>query len=515
MATQYLIASLNRRITGNPNDVETAFKHLALDDKSHMAAAILPNHSILDSTRYVRDFDEVGVIGKGGYGTVFHVQHKLDGLSYAVKKIPLGPNQLHEIQQKGQMELDAILSELRTLAKLEHPNIVRYYNGWIEWSTAQTPPIPTFNRRQTLIEGPDAIAGAADEGVDVIFSDGSANQDHDQEPSLSVSGAEPSLVFQDDQGIIFDNSISTDTRSATSKSAIDAQALGGAELERVKTRSTIASVSDEDVEYIARDITTSFTDQRSSTDARDTGVLAPRLTLHIQMSLYTTTLTRYLSPDPIVESSTTLTLRHCFHLHGAIQILLAIIDGVEYLHSEGIVHRDLKPGNIFMGARLSPSNRMPAGSVNPFACTPCQKEAGVPESPVSLSVCIGDFGLVSKIQSERERQTSTPSRAVGTELYRPETSNRGVHPSLDIYALGVIFFELLWPFTTRMERLDTLHRLKRHGEFPTEFVSKVGHPNVETLISEMLFDQSENGLSCMTLKPRLLSMVEKCCNNEP
>lgn len=42
---------------------------------------------------------------------------------------------------------------------------------------------------------------------------------------------------------------------------------------------------------------------------------------------------------------------------------------------------------------------------------------------------------------------------------------------VDIYSLGVIFFELLNPFTTEMERYQTLTRL-RNNIFPSHFSIK-------------------------------------------
>ncbi|KAK5011948.1 hypothetical protein LTR39_004387, partial [Cryomyces antarcticus] len=98
--------------------------------------ATLIDHEMVDTTRYGRDFVELDLLGKGGYGKVYRVNHKLDGRQYAVKKIPLSSSRIHRIQQNGQAELDALLMELQTIARLEHPNIVRYYSGWIEYSTA-------------------------------------------------------------------------------------------------------------------------------------------------------------------------------------------------------------------------------------------------------------------------------------------------------------------------------------------------------------------------------------------
>jgi translation initiation factor 2-alpha kinase 3 len=49
----------------------------------------LVDHPMFELSRYRREFSEVGIIGKGGYGKVYRVKHKLDGSEYAVKKITL------------------------------------------------------------------------------------------------------------------------------------------------------------------------------------------------------------------------------------------------------------------------------------------------------------------------------------------------------------------------------------------------------------------------------------------
>ena len=37
-------------------------------------------------SRYVEDFEQLGVLGKGAFGTVFKCKKKLDGIEYAIKK---------------------------------------------------------------------------------------------------------------------------------------------------------------------------------------------------------------------------------------------------------------------------------------------------------------------------------------------------------------------------------------------------------------------------------------------
>lgn len=89
---------------------------------------------------------------------------------------------------------------------------------------------------------------------------------------------------------------------------------------------------------------------------------------------------------------------------------LSAAAGVGYLHNNGIVHRDLKPGNIFYDA----------------------------DEDV---VKIGDYGL-SKFISCSQRSGQTES--VGTFHYMAPEIGKGVYgKEIDIYALGIILYEML------------------------------------------------------------------------
>lgn len=92
----------------------------------------------------------------------------------------------------------------------------------------------------------------------------------------------------------------------------------------------------------------------------------------------------------------------------AIRWMQGIGAGVAYLHDHGIVHRDLKPGNVFYDEGL---------------------------------VKLGDYGL-SKFISASRRSGQTES--VGTVHYMaPEVANGRYGKEIDIYALGVMFYEML------------------------------------------------------------------------
>ncbi|KAG0250918.1 hypothetical protein DFQ27_009132 [Actinomortierella ambigua] len=72
--------------------------------------------------------------------------------------------------------------------------------------------------------------------------------------------------------------------------------------------------------------------------------------------------------------------------------------------------------------------------------------------------------------SSRARTTAigTVTYASPEQLARP---NLGYDQKADIYSLGIIYFELYYPFSTLMERHAVLRTL-RNGELPSEFVSR-------------------------------------------
>lgn len=57
----------------------------------------------------------------------------------------------------GQAALDELLAEVRSLSRLQHPNVVRYHNSWIEWSTRCDLPSTTD---EDLPESHDSVPGA-------------------------------------------------------------------------------------------------------------------------------------------------------------------------------------------------------------------------------------------------------------------------------------------------------------------------------------------------------------------
>tara|TARA_Y100000991_G_scaffold214774_1_gene203311 strand:+ start:743 stop:1924 length:1182 start_codon:yes stop_codon:yes gene_type:complete len=82
----------------------------------------IPLYNIIP--RYNNEYKEISEIGSGGFGNVFSAKHYLDNNDYAIKKM-LIPSNKHS-------EINLAVSEILILSRLNHPNIVRYFNSWIE-----------------------------------------------------------------------------------------------------------------------------------------------------------------------------------------------------------------------------------------------------------------------------------------------------------------------------------------------------------------------------------------------
>lgn len=72
----------------------------------------------------IRDFQILKKLGEGAYSAVYKVRRKGDGREYALKRVKL--------LNLNAKEKDNALNEIRILASVVHPNVVRYREAFWE-----------------------------------------------------------------------------------------------------------------------------------------------------------------------------------------------------------------------------------------------------------------------------------------------------------------------------------------------------------------------------------------------
>lgn len=116
--------------------------HSSDNDEQQDDDHLLFNLSVQNS-RYQNDFVEIGMLGRGGFASVWRARNKLDGIEYAIKKIRLAQRN------------PTIFREIKHLARLEHRNIVRYYSSWLQVTSftvheqdedEEIPPVPIIHQ---------------------------------------------------------------------------------------------------------------------------------------------------------------------------------------------------------------------------------------------------------------------------------------------------------------------------------------------------------------------------------
>jgi serine/threonine protein kinase/tetratricopeptide (TPR) repeat protein len=155
--------------------------------------------------------------------------------------------------------------------------------------------------------------------------------------------------------------------------------------------------------------------------------------------------------DPVTEFCD----RNCLPLRERLGLFVSICQAVQHAHHKGIIHRDLKPSNVLV------------------TTSPRDGDAGaVP------TVKVIDFGVAKATGQRLTDKTlfTTFVQLVGTPLYmspeQVEMGCRDVDTRTDIYALGVLLYELMTgttPFDRERLRtagFDELRRIIREEDPP-------------------------------------------------
>jgi len=485
--------AISRVANWDPNQ----FSNLSLNVNRSAISTLRPGLQLSNPPRrshYESSFQQLKLLGKGGFGRVYHAYNLFDQKEYAVKKIPLSPKLSQRYRELGHQELETVLREVQALARLEHQNVVRYHATWIEEPRISLNPYLGSEVRLGL-PSPKLLA---DRSANSLTQD-----QHDVVTATTDLESSPGIVFGSD-------SVS-DGRAHKAENNLMTWSSN-----RNLWQTSSVHESDIFTDGLARSA-------RCDDSARDDSVYV----LYVQMSLYPMTLTEYLSPRSPDSTSglASPSLRHCFHLVPALRILLGILCGLQYIHAKGLIHRDIKPSNIFI-SNLATDTLSPLGEgyQDVGSCPGC-----VDPRRRFVNPRIGDFGLVAEVARSTGAETNNDPfgdfRAVGTEYYRPPAwrDPKGknqvniVDEKTDVYALGVILVEMLWLCTTSTERLHVLRDLQK-GHLPhglTANIDSEGHEpgvgsKVEECIKGMIEHDPRRRLGCTEVRKKVEQILAQC-----
>ncbi len=137
----------------------------------------------------------------------------------------------------------------------------------------------------------------------------------------------------------------------------------------------------------------------------------------------------------------------------ALPVIGHIVAALAAAHANGVVHRDLKSGNIFL---------VPAFLVPAF----------LGPAPSGMRAVVTDFGLAwSSIEADDSANLTATGELVGSPAYMAPEQVRGEEatPATDVYALGVVIFEMVTgelPFVGKSAFYTALKRLQEPAPSP-------------------------------------------------
>lgn len=150
-----------------------------------------------------------------------------------------------------------------------------------------------------------------------------------------------------------------------------------------------------------------------------------------------------------------------------LRIAIPITDALAHAHSLGILHRDVKPANVLMSKDDNPR--------------------------------LTDFGL-SRTESSEDSMTGSGMIVGSHDYLSPEAIGEApVSPSMDIWALGITFYEMLTasrPFTGRTQ-LETLMLIMSEDLPPITERRDNLPPELIVLINEMLEKDPDERIQSM------------------
>eukprot|EP01133_Synstelium_polycarpum_P019918 gene19918-23871_t len=408
--------------------------------------------------RYKREFQEISKLGSGGFGAVYLSRNLLDNQNYAIKRINFSISLAASVSAK----IERVLREVKALARLDHKNILRYYHAWIEVNTQ--------------------VDGSNFSSVD---------------PSRGVTDDNLSTSFDMSEDVT--DTLTHDTFVPRSRSLVNLRTLDSNDEEDEDDDEYEDSSDDSEDEDSTLNYSREFnpplnkslvpyqppklTQSAAYLPTTQPPANRAKYTLYVQ--------TQYCDGKTLRDwlDSSSRSNRTQESIHVAMSIFKQTLAGLHYLHSMGMVHRDIKPANIF----LTKDMKVSIGDLGLVKDIPLSSFSDHPATSG------GHHHDLERSHSHVLLSNSLNTHGIGTLTYAsPEQLSGSVYSNkVDIYSLGIILFELLYPFNTMFERSETIKHLKEGGKIPDLFMAR--NPYEAKLIKSMVSPDPEQRPTTETL----------------
>ncbi|XP_051161013.1 eIF-2-alpha kinase GCN2 [Leptopilina boulardi] len=390
-------------------------------------------------SRIQNEFAILKWLGKGAFGDVLKVKNKLDGCIYAIKRIKLNPKN-KQLNRK-------ITREVKLLSRLQHENVVRYYNSWIESATLDDRALCSDSTPQ---DTPSNMP-SEEEPIEIIDQLGVAEIEklappiHDVEWNIAYESRTSAKITDDSEEDDSDDDDSNDSDEdwafIMGVGSVENSSSDGIEFEKVgNSTDEIDSISS-----LNKEIEINADEQQDEQQQQNENFscLMEIQYMYIQMEFCEKSTLRTAIDNGLNEDENRVW-----------RLFREIAEGLAHIHKQGMIHRDLKPVNIFLDSK----DHVKIGD---FGLATTNILSTLVQT-TNIDNNIDRDTIIDKGTSGDLDELGSLTGQVGTALYAaPELSTKAskafYNKKVDIYSLGIIFFEMCYkPLATGMERAKVL-----------------------------------------------------------